>query len=205
MKKNTLCLYILMMVFGIPTIHAQTTIPIVAQPVTDRIVTFSVSDTGVYKPLVWGLDLAWLSESNIRRGITFMGADRVDVVRASFQPTLPLVNGDIQGTQITDLNTRLGLIDLTGTKTKVVLNCDPPTVDASYLGNAVNWAALIDATVKRVQARGRTVVSVSPSTSPTMVGANIPDRTGNVISSISVPSYGRTPASTASESVVPIR
>jgi len=166
MKKNTLCLYILMMVFGIPTIHAQTTIPIVAQPVTDRIVTFSVSDTGVYKPLVWGLDLAWLSESNIRRGITFMGADRVDVVRASFQPTLPLVNGDIQGTQITDLNTRLGLIDLTGTKTKVVLNCDPPTVDASYLGNAVNWAALIDATVKRVQARGRTVVSVSPFNEP---------------------------------------
>ena len=155
-----------MMVFGIPTIHAQTTIPIVAQPVTDRIVTFSVSDTGVYKPLVWGLDLAWLSESNIRRGITFMGADRVDVVRASFQPTLPLVNGDIQGTQITDLNTRLGLIDLTGTKTKVVLNCDPPTVDASYLGNAVNWAALIDATVKRVQARGRTVVSVSPFNEP---------------------------------------
>jgi fibronectin type 3 domain-containing protein len=166
MKKNTLFLYLLMLVFGISTIHAQTTTQIVAQPVTDRTVTFSVSDTGVYKPITWGLDLAWLSESNIRRGITFMGADRVDVVRASFQPTLPLVNGDIQGTQITDLNTRLGLIDLTGTKTKVVLNCDPPTVDASYLGNAVNWAALIDATVKRVQARGRTVVSVSPFNEP---------------------------------------
>src|SRR5665811_908678 len=95
-----------------PHIYAQASNQIVAQPVTDRTVLFSVSDTGVYKPITWGLDLAWLSESNIRRGIAFMGADRVDVIRASFQPTLPLVNGDIQGTQITDLNTRLGLIDL---------------------------------------------------------------------------------------------
>ena len=137
-----------------------------AQPVPDRTVSFSVSDSGVYKPIIWGLDLAWLSETNIRRGIAFMGADRVDVVRASFQPTLPLVNGDIQGTQITDLNTRLNLIDLTGSKTKVVLNCDHPSVDASYVGNAANWAALIDATTKRVQARGRKVISVSPFNEP---------------------------------------
>jgi len=166
MKKTCISFLILLFGFGICPSFAQSTIQIVAQPVTDRTVIFSVSDTGVYKPIIWGLDLAWLSESNIRRGIAFMGADRVDVIRASFQPTLPLVNGDIQGTQITDLNTRLGLIDLTGTKTKVVLNCDHPSVDASYVGNAVNWAALIDATAKRIQARGRTIVSVSPFNEP---------------------------------------
>ena len=130
----------------------------VAQPIPDRTVTFNLSDPGVSKPIIWGLDLAWLSESNIRRGIAFMGADKVDVVRASFQPTYPLINGDLQTAQITDLNTRLTLIDLTGPTTKVALNCDHPNVDAWYIGNAVNWAALIDATTRRVQERGRTVV-----------------------------------------------
>lgn len=166
MKKRLLTNLVLLFGIGVFSIVAQSTYPIVALPVADRTVTFSVADTGVYKPIIWGLDLAWLSESNIRRGIAFMGADRVDVVRASFQPTLPLVNGDIQGTQITDLNARLSLIDLTGTKTKVVLNCDHPSVHSSYVGNAANWAALIDATTKRVQARGRTVVSVSPFNEP---------------------------------------
>ena len=137
-----------------------------AQPIPDRTVTFNISDPGVSKPIIWGLDLAWLSESNIRRGIAFMGADRVDIVRASFQPTLPLVNGDLQGSQINDLNTRLNLIDLTGAKTKVALNCDHPSVDSWYIGNAANWAALIEATTRRVQERGRTVVSVAPFNEP---------------------------------------
>ena len=155
--------------FEITSISSQTTSAsynLVAQPIPDRSVLFSVTDTGVSKPIIWGLDLAWLSESNIRRGIAFMGADRIDLVRASFQPTLPLVNNDLQTAQITDLNTRLNLIALTGTKTKVVLNCDHPSVDASYKGNAVNWALLMDATTRRVQERGRTVVSISPFNEP---------------------------------------
>jgi hypothetical protein len=150
-------------------IDAQTTSAsnrLVAQPIPDRSISFSVTDEGVSKPITWGLDLAWINETNLRRGIAFMGADRVDIVRASFQPTLPLVDGDLQTQQINDLNTRLNLIDLTGAKTKVVLNCDHPSVNTWYIGNAVNWAQLIDATTKRVQARGRTVVSVSPFNEP---------------------------------------
>ncbi|MFT3752835.1 MAG: RICIN domain-containing protein [Paludibacter sp.] len=169
MRKSNLLIIIMLCVSGLVVTEAQTTSVssnLVAQPIPDRTVSFSVAAAGVSKPIIWGLDLAWLSEANIRRGIAFMGADRVDIVRASFQPTLPLVNGDLQASQINDLNSRLNLIDLTGTKTKVVLNCDHPSVDASYLGNAVNWALLIDATTKRVQARGRKVISVSPFNEP---------------------------------------
>lgn len=172
-KRHLSVLFLLFSGIGNIWVNAQTTGTatsassyLTAQPIPDRTVNFSVSAAGVSKPMTWGLDLAWLSETNVRRGMAFMGVDQVDVVRASFQPTLPLVNGDIQGTQITDLNTRLNIIDLTGTKTKVALNCDHPSVDASYVGNAANWAALIDATTKRVQARGRTVVSVSPFNEP---------------------------------------
>jgi len=66
-------------------------------PFTDRILLFNLSDSGLYKPIIWGLDLAWLSEDNIRRGIAFMGEERVDVVRSSFMPVLPLNNGELQG------------------------------------------------------------------------------------------------------------
>lgn len=156
----------LFVLFGVHAMLAQSTNLIVAQPSSDRTVAFSLADSGVYKPIIWGLDLAWLSESNVRRGIAFMGADRVDVIRSSFQPTLPLVNGDLQGSQITDLNARLNIIALTGAHTKIALNCDHPSVHSSYVGNAVNWAQLMDATTRRVQERGRKVVSVAPFNEP---------------------------------------
>ncbi|MHB9056967.1 MAG: LamG-like jellyroll fold domain-containing protein [Paludibacteraceae bacterium] len=139
---------------------------LVAQPIPDGTILYNINDSGIAKPITWGLDLAWLSETNIRRGIAFMGTDKIDVVRASFQPTYPLINGDLQIAQINDLNTRLNLIDLTGPNTKVVLNCDHPSVDPWYIGNAANWAQLIDATTRRVQERGRTVVSVAPFNEP---------------------------------------
>lgn len=161
---TVLVLYIL----GFQHIYGQTSVSnnLVAQPIPDRDITFNIDDAGVSKPIIWGLDLAWLDEANIRRGIAFMGANNVDVVRASFQPTLALVNGDLQTPQINDLNTRLNLIALTGSKTKVVLNCDHPSVNAWYSGNAVRWAQLIDATTRRVQERNRIVVSVSPFNEP---------------------------------------
>ncbi len=133
-------------------------------PAHDRDVMFNTKDEGVSLPVFWGLDTAWPSEENIRRGKAFMG--EVDVVRVSFQPTYPLVNGDLQAEQINWLNTRLGYVDLTGPNTKIALNSDHPWVDASYLGNAANWANLIDVTARRVQERGRTIVSAAPFNEP---------------------------------------
>lgn len=165
-------LFLLLYIYtGSATVQAQDTALSassfsVAQPVPDRTLSFSTTDAGVSKPINWGLDLAWLSEGNLRRGIAFMGNANVSVVRASFQPTLPLLNGDLQTSQLNDLNTRLNLIDLVGSHAKVALNCDHPSVDASYLGNAVNWASLIDVTTRRVQERGRKVVSVAPFNEP---------------------------------------
>ena len=170
--KNTHFIIAIALAFLTENTHSQTSETqsnsdfLIAQPAADRAVSFNVSDSGVYKPIIWGLDLAWLSDANIRRGIAFMGADRVDVVRASFQPTLPLVNGDLQTAQISDLNRRINLINLTGSKTQVVLNCDHPTVDAWYVGNAERWAQLIDVTTRRVQERGRKVITVSPFNEP---------------------------------------
>lgn len=139
---------------------------ITAFAVPDRTVHFNLRDSGVHLPIIWGLDTAWPSESNIRRGVAFMGAERVSVVRASFQPTLPLINNDLQEEQISWLNRRLNYVDLVGPHATIALNCDHPSVHAWYQGNAANWAALMDVTTRRVQERGRTVVSIAPFNEP---------------------------------------
>ncbi len=174
--RKTLTLFVgagpvLALVCTFTTARAQITIPsasstLVAQPLSDRTVPFGVADAGTSKLAQWGLDTAWPNENNMRRGVFFMGTGNVDIVRASFQPTLPLVNGDLQQQQIDDLAYRLYLIGLSGANTPVTLNCDHPSVDSWYLGNAPRWAQLIDATTRRVQAAGRTVVTVAPFNEP---------------------------------------
>ena len=140
---------------------------IIAQPFTDLKVAFNVSDSGVYKPIIWGLDLAWLSESNIRRGIAFMGADRVDIVRSSFMPTDILKNDGLLGQALINTNLRIDIIKKwLPESTLVALNCDHPSVNSWYSGNAANWAALIDVTTRMHQEAGREVVSVSPFNEP---------------------------------------
>ena len=169
-KKIILVAVIAFLGFEAAHLHGQTTSAssyFAAQPIPDRTVTFNISDPGVSKPIIWGLDLAWLDEGNIRRGVAFMGIDRVDVVRSSFTPTSALVNGDLQSTELSRLNQRLTIIkNRLGPNTQVVLNCDHPTVDPSFVGNAANWAALIDVTTRRHQEAGRTVITVSPFNEP---------------------------------------
>lgn len=64
------------------------------QPTADRVVPFRLSDKGItHKYVEWGADIAWLDENNLRRSAAFMGKDNLDVVRTSFQPDLPIVDG----------------------------------------------------------------------------------------------------------------
>lgn len=168
MKKITISIVILLL-FGFNSnaqISASTNL--IAQPIPDRTVSYQISAPGVSKPIEWGLDLAWLSDVNIRRGIAFMGLDRVDVVRSSFMPTNPLLNGTtLQGDALTNTNLRINIIkQYLGTKTKVVLNSDHPSVNSYFYGNAANWAKLIDVTTRLHEAQGLTVTSVSPFNEP---------------------------------------
>lgn len=110
-------------------LQAQTTSAssnLVAQPIPDRTILYGVAATGTAKPMLFGLDTAWPDDNNMLRGIAFMGPDKVNLVRLSFQPTYPLVNGDLQQPQINDLNNRLRLLNFNGSATQVTFNCDAP-------------------------------------------------------------------------------
>lgn len=139
---------------------------LVAQPVADRTVRFDVNDAGKHLPILWGLDTAWPSEDNIRRGVAFMGSSNVDVVRVSFQPTHELVNNELHSEQIKWINTRIGLANLVNPKAELVINSDHPSVHAWYAGNAARWALLMDLTTRRYLQAGRKVVTISPFNEP---------------------------------------
>ena len=151
------------------SINAQTTEEgnnFTAHPIPDRTVSFNISDAGVPKPIIWGLDLAWLSEDNIRRGIAFMGAERIGIIRSSFTPTSPLIDGELPANELATLKKRLNAIKLVGSNMNIALNSDHPSVDPWFVGNASNWAQLIDVTTRLHEEAGHTVVTVSPFNEP---------------------------------------
>lgn len=139
----------------------------------DRTLLFSPTDAGVSRAVpTWGLDTAWLSADNVRRGAIFMGAPQVDVIRFSFTGDWPLTNGDLGTSAMAEFNDRLAIVNAcTDSHAALYLNNDSPTYDASFIGSdgriePVSWAALINATRRRCANAGRTVLAVSPCNEP---------------------------------------
>jgi len=163
-------LIVLIMGFGNTRINAQTVSTsdnMSVQPAANRNVLFNLSETGVIRPVSWGLDLAWLWDVNIIRGVAFMGVDNVDVIRSSFMPTDTIANGKLTGTALTNTNTRLNIIDkYLKPDVKVALNSDHPSVNPWYLHNAVHWAEMIDVTARYHEERGYKVITASPFNEP---------------------------------------
>lgn len=166
-NKSVLLLTVLALGTGFSSLSAQTNAAsdqITAQPAADRIVPFRLSEQGVVRPVEWGLDTAWEDEGNIRRGQGFM--ETVDIVRVSFRPTDPIVDGDLGADQKEHIQTRLGLLDFVSPKPKLAINSDHPKIDDSYKGNARAWAQMMDLHTRYFQDAGYEVISVAPFNEP---------------------------------------
>ncbi len=139
----------------------------------DRTVFFDVDDPGVDKSIsIWGLDTAWLSESNVARGVEFMGKEQVDVIRFSFTGDKPLVGGDLESTRQAEFDERMQIVD-TYTKPDAALyfnndsdGIDPWFMDGTTKVRADRWAELIDVTRQKCEDAGRTVLSIAPFNEP---------------------------------------
>lgn len=145
------------------------------QPQTpaDVMVPFSVGSVGRSLPVRWGLDVAWISESNMKKGINFIGKDNLSIARGSFQTTYPLLGDSaLTSSQISTLRQRMALVDLMGNKIDVVLNEDQEAGIVNYyvkdgVADVGRWARLIDASVAWVETNTRhKVVAVSPFNEP---------------------------------------
>ncbi|MCD8266186.1 MAG: RICIN domain-containing protein, partial [Prevotellaceae bacterium] len=145
----------------------------------DVSVPFRYDDEGKQTPLEWGLDLAWLSEDNVRTGVFYVGKDMIDVVRTSFQPTASVSSGEFSDDQKTDLDSRISIMkSWLGTDVGYYLNDDNPTENSDYSitwstgsnkisSKASSWAALIDMTADYYKENGlENLVAIAPLNEP---------------------------------------
>ena len=147
-----------------------------AREKSDVTIPFRFTDEGKATPIEWGLDLAWLSEENIRRGINFAGQELIDIIRTSYMPTSSVEDGVLSAEQISKITERANIIKRYA-KPNVGLNIndDHASVDSWYnAGGAVTsvmrgqrWAKVIDLTLKKYKELGLTnLVSISPYNEP---------------------------------------
>lgn len=141
----------------------------VATPVPHTTVPFRIADAGEKLPDIrWGLDLAWISESNLRRGVQFAGQDMIDIVRLSFQTTHSVADGALSDDQKSVLNRRIGYVKKWAPNAAINLNSDQEAgVDSWYNSSrGTRWAQLIKLTKQHVETAGLKVESVSPFNEP---------------------------------------
>ena len=157
---------LILTILGILTISAAN-----GQVVADRYLPFNTTDAGIrHEGIKWGLDTAWDSEANVRRGIAFMGKENVDVMRVSFQPTYALIDdARLTSDQIKAVNSRIAHAKLAGTP-ELVINDDHLSVDEYFTkngrANAARWANLIMITKRLYEKAGLKVVTISPFNEP---------------------------------------
>lgn len=63
-----------------------------AWKVANCTVPFDLNYEGEPFHIRWGMDTAWDSESNIRRGIAFIGKNQIELARASFNPNFDMTS-----------------------------------------------------------------------------------------------------------------
>ena len=139
------------------------------------VLPFRFDDEGVETPIEWGLDLAWLDENNVRRGVAFVGKEMIDVVRTPFRPTESVEEGALSTSQISYINKRANIIKKhLKSDVAVNVNSDSPTVDSWYNDNNVSseergkrWAKVIDLSVQKYKQLGlNNIVTISPFNEP---------------------------------------
>lgn len=138
----------------------------------DRTVLFGTNDAGVSRAITeWGLDTAWPSYDNMRRGVAYMGANEVDLVRVTFPMNAPVVNGQLTAAQLTDVDYRVGLANLAGAGKPLAMTADTGAgVDAWFKNGAdvipARWVQTMEAAAQAFKARGKTIASASPFNEP---------------------------------------
>ena len=112
------------------TTSAQERIPsssIYLQPAQTSNVTlvFATAGEGTRFTPTWGLDQAWISEQNMRKGINHMGWENIGIGRSCYRTTKDLVNDtDLAADPINYLRKRNTILNLHSETLPLVLTAD---------------------------------------------------------------------------------
>ena len=84
---------------------------------------------------VWGLDLAWINEQNLRKGLRHMGASNVGIGRTAFRFKDALVNGtELTQATINTMSQRSRLFDIVSPTLPLLFTADQEAgTDASFI------------------------------------------------------------------------
>ena len=138
-------------------------------------IPYNYGGEGMRFTALFGMDTAWDSESNVRRGTAFIGKEYMGTGRISFQPDYFVnENGELTESQKTALRNRITHIKLSGV-TDVLMNCDHEamaTTNYQYKGKPEEWYKVIKASVRYAQSLGINVVAVAPFNEPDYTGWN---------------------------------
>lgn len=141
---------------------------------SDVFVPFDVKDEGVKLPIRWGMDVAWVSEQNMRKGINFIGKDDLSIVRGSFRTNEPLTNGtSLTSKQIDTLKERMRITNIMSNNCDLILNSDQEAgvhewYSTSNNANVDHWVAMISANIDYITKNypKHKVLGVSPFNEP---------------------------------------
>ena len=144
---------------------------------SDVTLPFSLTAEGHQFEPTWGLDQAWISEQNMRKGINHMGKENVGIGRTCFRMTKALVNDVSLATdQLTAMSKRNTILNLAGNTLPLVFTADQEAGTNDYYlttsgetvrANTEHWAAMINAHVQWMKTKTKhPVVGVSPFNEP---------------------------------------
>ena len=97
MKRYTILSVSLLFALGIQAQEqrASSSLYLQALKKADVNIPFALSAEGKRFEPTWGVDLAWISEQNIMKGVNHMGKENVGIGRSAFRYTEELTNDSV--------------------------------------------------------------------------------------------------------------
>jgi len=139
----------------------------------DVTVAFDLSQDGHRFSPTWGLDQAWVSESNLLKGINHIGRENIGIGRIAYRFSKPLVNDSALASDVISiLRQRASLFNRVSSTLPLAITADQEAGTCDYFVvnkscNVDHWAAMINSHVHWVQANtNHPVIGVSPFNEP---------------------------------------
>jgi len=135
----------------------------------DVVLSYDIKAEGKRFEPVWGLDQAWKSEQNLKKGINHMGKENIGIGRSAFRFNQPLTNDSVLHTEMVSwLRQRANIFNQVSDTLPIVLTADQEAGASEYfVKNKVpdlkHWAAMINSHVHWMQQNTRhPIIGVSP-------------------------------------------